>query len=274
MVPSHPLITVLATALLLGGCGKKDAAESATQDAPARDSAAATTPEGKKLDYWPLVAPVVAATSGGTGQCLPSLQKVEGAAITIGADGKVSAPGFEVNLRNARQVAIHRELRGTAYRASAMLSDDADKGTLVSLIADGTAEKNGASIMRDGKQLMCGETPGLEKLASKPLYPLVAKVLEASSQTLKCIDTKTLRDWHTMTLKVANGIVTLGKDSYDLRQATLESVQLSEGGNQLSYAFTTPQELMVYIFYDATGKVTNVQGRGKTAAVHACEPQA
>ena len=270
MARSAALLSLLAATLLLAACGKKHVADAEASTASAEQSADAPAAPEKKVDYWPYVAPLVAGSYGGECMSMPAMQKVDGAAIKLGTDGKASAPGFDGDVGHGKQTTIARELRDGVYRATANLSTT-DESLLVALIGEADQAQASATIMAGDKQLMCGKVPELlSRLRSQPIYPGLAKVLEGPQVTLKCIDMKDMLKSHPTPLKIADGIVTLGKDTYDLRKAQLEMVLLMDGANSLSYAFTMPNGQMIQLIYGADGKVRDLQGRGKDEATHAC----
>ena len=223
-----------------------------------------------KIDYWPMVGPLLAGSYAGDCMRLPQSEALRGAAITLDELGKLSAPDIGVDMRHAQMIQLARETRAGTVKVSAMLSIDAANGPVLTLSDEGGPEGGSAVIMQSESQISCGKGTPLAKLRGQPLYKVAAQVIEGSGRTLKCGNLKTRMEWKDTGFKVEQGVVTLGAESFDLRLADKESLMLTAEENQLAYSFSLPGRPLMYVFYDAAGKVMSIEGRTEHETTHAC----
>ena len=260
MVRRLSLLPVGLGILLLGACGRDEGQA-------VRTAGGATV---ANIDYWPMVAPFLAGSYAGDCIRLPQSEPLPGAAIVLGADGRLGAPGVDADMRRAHLVQLGRESEGGKVKVSAMLSIDAANGPVLTLNDEGGPEGAGAAIMQSDSQVSCGKGAPLAKLRGQPLYKVAAPVIEGSARTLKCSILRTRMAWTDTEFKVANGVATLGAESFDLGRAEKETLLLTADENQLAYSFSLPGRPLMYVFYDAAGKVLSVEGRTEHETTHAC----
>ena len=262
-VPRFFLIPAALALLVLGACGRNDG------DGVATAAGGAFAAAGK-IDYWPMVAPLLAGRYAGDCMRLPQSEPLPGAAIALDEHGKLSAPEVSVDMRRAQLIQLGRETVAGTVKVSAMLSIDSANGPVLTLSDQGRPDGASAVIMQSESQISCGKGAPLQKLRGEPLYKVAAQVIEGSGRTLKCGNLKTRMEWKNTEFKVEKGIVTLGAESFDLRLADKESLMLTSEENQLAYSFSLPGRPLMYVFYDAAGKVMSVEGRTEHETTHAC----
>lgn len=261
------LIPAALAVLTLAACGRSEG----TADRTAADGASALTGQ---LDYWSMLAPLIAGSHGGDCTRLPASEPLRGAAITLGLDGRLTAPGVDVDMRRAQMIQLGRESRDGAIQISAMLSIDATDGPVLSLNDDGTADGAAATLMRSESQISCAKGTPLDKLRRQPLYKAAAPVIEGAARTLKCGSMKTRMAWTSTEFKVVDGMLTLGAETFDLRRADKETLVYTAEEHQLAYSFSLPGGPLMYVFYDAAGRVRSVEGRTELETTHACHIEA
>lgn len=256
------LLPAALAILVFGGCGKNEGG--GTQTAGGASTAAG------KIDYWPMLGPLLAGSYTGGCMRLPQSEVLRGVAIVLDEHGRLSAPDIGVDMRGAQMIQLARESKAGTVKVSAMLSIDAANGPVLSLSDEGRPDGASAVIMQSESQISCGKGAPLAKLRGQPLYKVAARVIEGSGRTLKCGNLKTRMEWKDTGFRVANGIVTLGAESFDLRLAGKESLMLTAEENQLAYSFSLPGRPLMYVFYDAAGQVMSVEGRTEHETTHAC----
>ncbi|MFC3458084.1 hypothetical protein [Massilia haematophila] len=247
---------------ILAACGRSEG--------PADRTAGGASASTGQIDYWAMLAPLVAGSHGGDCARLPVSEPLPGAAITLGRDGRLTAPGIDVDMRRAQMIQLGREVRDGAVQVSAMLSIDAADGPVLSLVDEGTPDGAAATLMRNASQISCARGSPLDKLRGQPLYKAAAGVIEGAARTLKCGSMKTRMAWTNTEFKVVDGILTLGAETFDLRRADRETLMFTAEESQLAYSFSLPGGPLMYVFYDAAGRVRSVEGRTEVETTHAC----
>lgn len=267
-----PRLTLLSAAVLaalvLGACSK-DEGESA--------GASASTAGEKKAgsgEYWAMVAPLVAGSYAGNCGRMPETEPLSGAAITLGADGKLSAPGLNADMRGSQLFVLTRESAAGAVKAGASISLDAEKGPVLNLVDESRPDGAGAAILQGESMLHCDKGTPMEKMRAQPLYKLAAQALEVRGQTLKCVSLASMGSSTTTEFKLADGVATLGSTSFDLSRATEETLMLNQVDRQMIYSFKLPDRPRMNVSYDASGKVIQVQGRNADGPGEACQVEA
>lgn len=260
------LIPATLAVLVLGACGKdKD---------PAAATASAGSAGAGRIDSWSIVGPLVAGSQASG--CTSLAQGGQAAAFTLAIDasGKLTGSGAEIDMRQARSVQLLRERAGDIVKVSAALSIDPNKGPTLALNDEGGQRGAGAVFMAGDEQLHCTEGKPLDQLRAQPLYKAMARVMEAPAPRLSCMDLATKMSITDTAFKVANGIVTLGSETFDLSQAKHEQLMLAPQDDVVSYAFELPGKPVIYLAYDPAGKLLGVQGGGAGNPTHACHVDA
>lgn len=265
------LLSALTIALLLGACSKKNedapAAEAETQAAAEADAPA---PEAPPPNYWPAVAPLIAGSYAGDCQQIGSAQKVPGATIVLGADGKVTAPDVSADLGKAKSIQLMRNLdQDGTHRASAALIDAGD-GPSLQLMTGGKDAANVASISAQGRQLMCNTTTPIQTLNGKGLHASLAKLIDVPGQKINCMNLGDLMKRHEVTIRIGDGTAAIGDQKFELGKAESETVLLDDGASTLAYQFMMPGGQSISLVYGAANQVKAVVGMGKEGASHSC----
>lgn len=81
---------------ILAACGRSEG--------PADRTAGGASASTGQIDYWAMLAPLVAGSHGGDCARLPVSEPLPGAAITLGRDGRLTAPGIDVDMRRAQMI--------------------------------------------------------------------------------------------------------------------------------------------------------------------------
>lgn len=265
-----PTAAVLAV-LVLGACSRD---EGASAGATASTASAAGERQAGAGGYWEMVGPLVAGSYAGNCTRTPESGTLSGAAITLGADGKLSAPGLDTDMRKSQLLMLTRESAGGAVKAGASMSLDPEKGPVLNIVDESRPEGAGAVILQGESMLHCDKGAPLEKLRAQPLHRLAAQALEVRGQSLKCVSLASMGSSTTTEFKLTNGVATLGSTSFDLGQATEESLMLNQVDQQMIYSFQLPGRPRMNVSYDGSGKVIQVQGRTDDGPGEACQVEA
>lgn len=279
MLRRTALLSAMTLALLLSACSKDeantdDAAAQASAEAQAEQEAPVEAEKPQpKLDVWQTIGPLLAGSYSGTCMRMPDAHKMD-ATITIGADGKVSANDLVVDFRTTKMASLmrSRDAQGQ-FRTVGTLSIDDTKAGLLSLVADGAGKENTVSLAREDVGLICSEVKGGAKLNAQPLYMALSKILDGKKQTAGCLDTKNLLVKRSTDISVADGVIKVGDDAFDMKQAVSEGFIFSDGGNTLSLAVVMPEERTINVSYDGAGKLVNVMAHHKQESTHFCSVQ-
>ena len=268
MVRRYALISAAVALVLLGGCSKNNNEEGAAT-AGAGSSGGATSGATAGIgDYWPQLGPLLAGSHGG--QCQDAQgAAAAGSAIAVGADGKLTAPGVDARLQDAASINLGRKTKNGVVRADVLVSLD-DAGTALTLSDEGPGH-SGAWLTQGEKQLTCPNTASLEKIRKQPLYKTLAQGMDVSPSSVECADTSTMQARPGIGFKLANGIATLGDQTYDLGQARDETLMLTKNEIALTYALTAADGTTLHLSYAGPGKLKGIQTTGQSRPVLACE---
>lgn len=278
MIRRTALLSALTLSLLLAACGK-DRDETASEDAQAQAEAAAEgeggsapaddapAPPPPRMKYWPVLGPLVAGSYSGSCMRKPDLGKVD-ATITVGAGGKASSNGLDLDFSEAPKVSLMRvrDDQG-AYGTSATFSMRPEKdGFLnVSSLGGGTV-----SIDREDKGLMCSKVGGTDKLNSQPLHQALASLINGKKQTLGCTDFKNIMVSRDVDVEIDGTVIRIGDASYDMKLAATEMLGFDEAGESMSLSVIMPDQSTAMLMYDGAGTLTHANARNQTEATHAC----
>ena len=182
------------------------------------------------MDYWKVVGPLVTGGYSGTCVAMPSGSKVD--AVTVGAAGKVSANGLEIDVHEAAKATLtrHRNDQGE-FSATAMLTIDGSKGGTVLLRSD-TGGKGIASLNRDDGSVTCTDVPGLDKLHAQPLYVALAGLQLDKKMMASCASIKNPLSRQDTEITFADGVLKVGDNAYAIKDAFSESFDFDGGGQR------------------------------------------
>lgn len=276
-----PLLSALILSLLLAGCGK-DKDEAAADDtqtqaaseaqegagAPAEE---APPPPPPAMDYWKVVGPLVAGDYSGACMRKPDGRKMD-ATVKVGADGKASSNGMEVDFRASKKTMLgrQRDARGE-YSTMALFSVDEQKGGMLTLQSSRDGNKGTVNLDRDDLGIMCSEVAGTDKLNAQPLYQALAALALGKKQTVSCVDTRNLLVRRDTAVELADGVLKIGDVSYALKDAVFETYGFDDAGRSVSMGVGMPDKHTVSLSFDGAGKITGVMGMNERESTHSCE---
>ena len=261
------LIPATLAILVLAACSKDNASSSDSASAGGASAAAGS------IDTWRIVGPLVAGAQASDCGQMERSNNQPGTVLAIGADGKLTGSGVDTDMSKPRSVQLIRERNGDAFKVSAILTTDPEKGPTLGLNDDGSQGGASATLMAGDKHLYCTRGTPLARMRAEPLYKLMAQVLEAPPPKLSCMNLSTKLSSSETAFKVANGIVTLGADTFDLSRAKQEQLLLALQDDVVSYIFELPGKPMIILAYDASGKLKGVQGGSPGDPTHACQTE-
>jgi hypothetical protein len=220
------------------------------------------------MDYWKVVGPLVTGDYSGMCVGLPSGAKVD--IIKVGASGKASANGLEIDVHEAVQTTLTRQRDDKGqFSTTALLTVDGSKGGTLMLKSD-AGGKGTVSLNRDDGSVTCTDVPGLDKLHAQPLYVALAGLQLAAKQTVTCARIKNLLSRHDTELTFADGVLKLGDEPYAVKDAISESIAFDEAGRTVSLSILVPGSKTFTMTYDGTGKFNGLGTMGPDGA-GACE---
>jgi hypothetical protein len=276
MIHRSALLSALTFVLLLGACSKnKDQsnggenveAQLAGASKPQAEAPAEAAPPAPRIDYWKVVGPLVAGSYSGTCMRMPDARNMD-ATITVGADGKTSAGGLDVDFRMAKKAMLMRTRDESGqYSTTALLAVDENKGGMLQLQA---GKESSASFGRDDIGLMCSKIGGADKLNAQPLYGVLSKLVNGKKQTIGCLDAGNLLVRRNVDVEVVDGVIKVGDASFDMKAAVNESFTFDDAGGSLMLAVVMPGERIVSVMYDGAGKLIHVSGSNKQERTHYC----
>lgn len=266
------LLSALTLSLLLAACGHKN--EETSPDGIVADNAEAMaeTPAepdqpAPKLDYWKFVGPLVAGTYEGECVRLPDARKMD-ATIKVGAGGKVSASGLDVDFQATKSVMMMRshDSKGQ-YNTIATLAVDDGQGGMLSLQS---GKDSGASLSKGEIGMACTTVAGNGNLNARPLYLSLAPLLDGKKQTIGCLDTDNLLVRRNLDFEVRDGVVRIGDASFDLKAAESEGFTVNDNGATVGLAVVMPGKRMLNVFFDGAGKLTLLRAENDQQSTHHC----
>ena len=282
MIRRTALFSALTLSLLLAACSKDkdesaDADETQAQAQAAGDEQVDTDiqaeePPPPKADYWKVVGPLVAGDYSGACMRKPDMRKMD-ATITVGADGKASSNGMELDFREARKVMLTRQRqKDGGYGAMFMFSVDEGKGgDLLLQSADGG--KGSAIIHRDDLGLMCSEVGGIDKLSARPLRAVFSGLLDAKRQTVSCLDNKNLLVRRDTDVEIDGDVLKIGGTKFDIAAAQTEMFTFDDAGRTMALSLIMPDKQTIALGYDGAGKLTSVTVLNELERSYSCEPK-
>ena len=137
-------------------------------------------------NIWKAVAPFVAGRYAGGCARIPEMD-IGDATIEVGLDGKLTAPGTGIGLRQQRLVSLTRKTKDGVLTVAAMLTTHGEPGATLNLLDAGKPEGAAATLMNADHELDCPHGAPLLKLRSQPLYKSLARWFASTERVLKCI---------------------------------------------------------------------------------------
>lgn len=266
------LLSTLTLSLLLAACANKN--EEASQDSAAVDNAEAVVEApveepkpAPKVDYWKFVGPLVAGTYEGECVRLPDARKMD-ATIKVGAGGKVSASGLDVDFQATKSVMMMRSHDDKGqYKTIATLAVDDGQGGMLSLQS---GKDNGASFSKGEIGMACTTVASNGNLNARPLYLSLAPLLDGKKQTVGCLDTDNLLVRRNLDFEMRDGVVRIGDASFDLKAAESEGFTINDNGATVGLAVVMPGKRMLNVFFDGAGKLTLLRAENDQQSTHHC----
>lgn len=277
MIRRTALLSAMSLSLLLGACSKNEepaAADEGKQaqvaDAQAAEAPAAPSEPERKLDYWKALGPLLAGSYNGNCLRLPDGRKMD-ALVTIAADGKVGSGDMQLDFHAAKMAMMmrSRDDKGQFSTVGTLGIDDGKAGML-SLLSSPAGKESTISLSREDISLMCSNNSGVGSFNNQPLFLTAAKLLNGKKQSIGCLDAKNLLVRRKVDVEVADGVIRIGDDAFDMKTAVSEGFSVMDGGSTLMLNVVMPQEKSVNVAYDGAGKLVNVQARDKQESTHFC----
>ena len=277
MIRRTALLSAMSLSLLLGACSKNEepaAADEGKQaqvaDAQAAEAPAAEPAPERKLDYWKALGPLLAGSYNGNCLRMPDGRKMD-ALVTIGADGKVASGDLQLDFHAAKMAMMMRSRDDKGqYSTLGTISIDDGKTGMLSLLSSPAGKESTVSLSSGDIGLICSNTSGVGSFNNQALFLTAAKLLNGKKQSIGCLDTKNLLVRRKVDVEVADGVIRIGEDAFDMKTAVSEGFTLMDGGGSLMLNVVMPQEKTVNVAYDGAGKLVNVQARDKQESTHFC----
>lgn len=277
MIRRTALLSAMSLSLLLGACSKNEepaAADEGKQaqvaDAQAADAPAAEAAPERKLDYWKALGPLLAGSYNGSCLRMPDGRKMD-ALVTIGADGKVASGDMQLDFHAAKMAMMMRSRDDKGqYSTLGTLGIDDGKTGMLSLMSSPAGKESTISLSSGDIGLMCSNNSGVGSFNNQALFLTAAKLLNGKKQSIGCLDTKNLLVRRKVDVEVADGVIRIGDDVFDMKTAVSEGFTVMDGGGSLMLNVVMPQEKSINVAYDGAGKLVNVQARDKQESTHFC----
>ena len=220
------------------------------------------------FDAWPALAPLLAGSY--TGACRVKSGDADGpAAITVGADGKLSAPGIAADLRDSAFARITRKAGKNGASTDVLLAAMYDEWHVV-LVPNGEGG-NAAEAKQNGRIVACDSVGPLAALNRRPLAISLASLLDTTT-TLDCRASEHAKP-HQATLRMAQGKVTLDGHAFDPAPAREESLSIGSGRG-MQYGASLPDGRVLVIVYDTRGKARSAGILQDETPLIGCGPDA
>ena len=255
---------LISSSLLIAGCAKKAEESPAAQvenSVPESDnSTEPNEPALPAVDYWKPLASHLAGNYSANCMLVSAGPKRSPVAVTIAPDGKYKFGDHVGDLRTSELVMFNRSHE--------------DDGS-IKLMFTSAAEKSGFSLMTGEKgqgyiaNYIAGESdvtgcdpaPASFAMASKPMYIVLASVLDMSARKINCTTLASLTR-SPVNYEFKNGVITLGDRKYDLSRMN-ELVNISEKLTRLTYNASLKDNGGIVIGLDEHGQLMMVMEAGK-----------
>jgi hypothetical protein len=272
MIRRTALLSALTLSLLLAACsGKHEEAEDTipaeSAEAQAADAPAEEPQSAPKADYWQFVGPLVAGTYEGECVRVPDAHKMN-TTIKVGADGKVSSSGLDVDFHATKTIMMMRSHDDKGqYSTVATIAVDDGQGGMLSLQS---GKESGASLSKGDTGIACTTVAANRNLNARPLYQSLTKLLAGSKQTIGCLDTKNLLVRRKLDFAFDNGVATIGDAAFDLKEAVGEGFTINDDGKTVGLIAEMPGKRTLNVLFDGAGKLTLLQAHHDQESTHHC----
>lgn len=278
MIRRTTLLSAITISLLLAACSKNP--DQSDSDMPEQDAGEAQSqavsqadyvplPTAARIDYWPIVGPLVAGSYGGSCLRMPDARKLD-ARVDIKADGKVAAGGIDIDFREAREFMLMRMGDNGQNGTAAMFEMHTNKEGALSLQSHVGAKGN-VSLARDETGVICEGVEGVAKLDAMPPHQLLAKLVTTKKQTLGCLDTRDFMTRRNMDIEIDGSIIKVGDAIYDAKTAANEILTIKDKGESASLMLIMRDKQTITLIYDGEGKLKSLVGINPDQATHSCD---
>lgn len=201
---------------------------------------------------WATLTPLLAGTYSGTCEAQPTTAGATNGSIHVAANGKVRAPGIDINMVDSAIINVERRriAQGTATTV-ALVSADQQKS-----LAVGRVEGQALAQARDGQRAFnCTGVRLPAALDKQALALTLAGALDTTS-TIECRAAPDDKPRQTP-FALNRGHVRLGEHALDLSAAMGELLTRGPDGI-LKYHAELPDGRTFIVHHDETGKLKNV----------------
>lgn len=233
----------------------------------ARDEAAAEKGAAARMEqYKRSVLPLIAGSY--SGDCSARSGATSRAAIVVGPDGAVDAPGMKPHHLLAPGAKLMLSTEAVMGRPEKIVFVAGDEKAAWTVSSNGRGR--GSTIFSDGDDAFKCEnegTPTPGKAAA--LYPALAPYFAAAATTMSCTDGTSLPRSYKITPSSAG--VTIGDDTFSLTQLNAgEMIVLDpdEGSMQYSYKVIDGDTLAIGI--DRRGAINHFTAMGRARKMYSC----
>ena len=199
------------------------------------------------------IGPLLAGTYTGTCDAKPDLEDAQGpAAITVGADGKVRAPGVAFDLRDSLLAELSRTTDKKKPQATAVFRAIYEESYFLLLPRGDTYT---AAAKSDGQEFGCERVTVTSTLKDRSFALSLAAALDIE-RTVACglLDNETPRD---AVFRLAHGHARIDDQTVDLTHARTESLEIGQGRG-MQYAAELPDRRVFVVRYDTRGEIIEV----------------
>ena len=262
---SRPLLmlTLVASALSIAGCGKRIVIEENSETAAGATGQSASA---VKVNYWKTIAPFV--TGAYAAQCLPaSPPKLYPDTLTINADGRMTTTGFNEDLAQATSIVLGR---GTdkGITENVMGAELGDFHLNMFVRSDGT--KTSWIASKKDKSASCEQSADMANLKGKVWVTALAPTLTTLPRTISCIATGNLKQ-EQVDFRLTDGVATINQENFALKDANQETAIFSDGLSTLHYSATFADQRVLRLDYNGSGKLDKISGQGSNNQLYVCE---
>lgn len=264
---------MLATGLILGACKEKTvnapvspSSGQAGERAPASGNTGAASAE---VDYWPMIAPMVAGTYTGQCQRLPDLTRSAGK-IVVARDGTVSAGDFSESIANGEI-----KLSSLIVDGAPVHSMEAADGDFKMNLADrGGADGVSATMVRGDKVVSCDKVVEPTGMRDKRLYPLFAAKVQSPGQDFKCYNPGALSSGEQAALpfRFTDGVLHINGEAFDFKAAEQEVATFARGLDRVEYRGILADNVTVQFELDESGMLRRFGALAGDSKMYMCEP--
>lgn len=199
------------------------------------------------------LGPLLAATYTGTCNARPDLEDAKGpAAITVGADGKVRAPGVAFDLRDSLLAELSRTIDKKKPQATAVFRAIYEESYFLLLPKGDTYM---AAAKSDEQEFSCERVTMTATLQDRPFALSLAAAVDIE-RTVACrrSEDDTPRD---AVFRLAQGHAQIDEQTVDLTHARTESLEIGQGRG-MQYAAELANRRVFVVRYDTRGEIVEV----------------